>query len=248
MQYLLIGLLVLFVGLVTYSRTPQGKGKLAEIVTSVVLGKNKQGEHVKINNVLFKAEKRSAQIDHIVINSDGLFVIETKNYGGRIYGSEYDKQWTQVMAYGKKKYHFYNPIQQNATHIHKLQEVLSPESKDIPIHSIIIFTGRANIDNVKVNNTVVTLLGSVNESIRTISSPTKITPSEIDALGKEILRIKNHKDVTIRQHVSGIKEKQKGLENNICPRCGGKLVKKHSKYGEYLGCENYPDCKFTKSI
>ena len=248
MKYLFIGLIVLFVSLVTISRTPYGKGKIAEIVTSKMLGRNKPGKRMKINNVLFKGAKRSAQIDHILINSDGIIVIETKNYGGRIYGSEYNKNWTQVLAYGKKKYKFYNPIMQNATHVHKLKEVLSPEFKDIPIYSIVVFTGRADIKHVETKNTIVTLLGSLNSSIRSINSPNKITSSEINALNDEILRIKNHKDVTIRQHVSGIKEKQKGLENNICPRCGGKLVKKHSKYGEYLGCENYPDCRFTKII
>ena len=33
-----------------------------------------------------------------------------------------------------------------------------------------------------------------------------------------------------------------------CPRCGGKLVRKKSKYGEFWGCENYPECTYKKSI
>ena len=40
--------------------------------------------------------------------------------------------------------------------------------------------------------------------------------------------------------------KQK-LEDS-CPRCGGKLINKKGKYGEFLGCSNYPNCKFAKNI
>jgi len=31
-----------------------------------------------------------------------------------------------------------------------------------------------------------------------------------------------------------------------CPRCQGKLVVRYSKFGKFLGCANYPTCKFTK--
>lgn len=34
--------------------------------------------------------------------------------------------------------------------------------------------------------------------------------------------------------------------NNICPLCGGKLGLKLSKFGAFIGCENYPKCNFTK--
>lgn len=33
--------------------------------------------------------------------------------------------------------------------------------------------------------------------------------------------------------------------NDICPKCGGKLVVRNSIYGTFKGCENYPKCKFT---
>ncbi|AEF96326.1 DNA topoisomerase I [Methanotorris igneus] len=34
----------------------------------------------------------------------------------------------------------------------------------------------------------------------------------------------------------------------ICPKCGGKLVIKNGIYGAFLGCENYPKCKYTEKI
>ena len=68
--------------------------------------------------------KKSSQIDNIVIRPNGVFVIETKNYAGRVYGNDSQRVWTQVLAYGNNKNRFYNPVKQNATHIYFLARVL----------------------------------------------------------------------------------------------------------------------------
>ena len=41
-----------------------------------------------------------------------------------------------------------------------------------------------------------------------------------------------------------VKNAEKKLKKNRCPRCGGKLKKKKSKYGKFKGCKNYPNCTF----
>ena len=33
-----------------------------------------------------------------------------------------------------------------------------------------------------------------------------------------------------------------------CPRCGNKLIVRNGKYGDFLGCSNYPDCKYTREL
>lgn len=53
-------------------------------------------------------------------------------------------------------------------------------------------------------------------------------------------------NITTREHICNIKEQQHNLESGICPRCGGRLVLRKGKYGEFWGCENYPKCKFKK--
>ena len=40
--------------------------------------------------------------------------------------------------------------------------------------------------------------------------------------------------------------KEEVVNDDICPSCGGKLVKREGKYGEFFGCSNYPKCRFTK--
>jgi hypothetical protein len=34
----------------------------------------------------------------------------------------------------------------------------------------------------------------------------------------------------------------------FCPECGGKLVERTGKYGDFVGCDNYPECKYTESL
>ncbi len=43
-------------------------------------------------------------------------------------------------------------------------------------------------------------------------------------------------------------EKSSHKETDICPKCGGMLRKINGKYGKFLGCSNYPKCRFTKKI
>ena len=90
--------------LITFLETPQFKGWLGEFMVKVTIGKNKPSEKYVINNLKLRVdEQKTSQIDHIVINPNGVFIIETKNYSGRIYGQESQLEWTQVLGYGKIK-------------------------------------------------------------------------------------------------------------------------------------------------
>ena len=41
---------------------------------------------------------------------------------------------------------------------------------------------------------------------------------------------------------------QKELPMNLCPACGGELLRRSGKYGEFFGCSNFPTCRYTKNI
>ena len=43
-------------------------------------------------------------------------------------------------------------------------------------------------------------------------------------------------------------EKSDKEEIKNCPKCGGKLKERAGKYGNFLGCSNYPKCKYTENI
>jgi DNA topoisomerase-1 len=37
--------------------------------------------------------------------------------------------------------------------------------------------------------------------------------------------------------------------DEVCPTCGkAQLVKRHGRFGEFIGCQNYPKCKYTRPI
>ena len=51
----------------------------------------------------------TSEIDIVMLHPKGLFVIESKNYSGWIFGKEYQKQWVETFPNGDK-YRFYNNI------------------------------------------------------------------------------------------------------------------------------------------
>ncbi|XXQ69114.1 nuclease-related domain-containing protein [Neisseriaceae bacterium B1] len=88
------------------------------------------------HNLILPFNRETTQIDHVFVSIYGIFVVETKNYQGWIFGSEQQAKWTQVI-YQKKSY-FQNPLQQNYKHIKTLSEMLRlPENV---FHSVIVFT------------------------------------------------------------------------------------------------------------
>ncbi|MGA4440501.1 NERD domain-containing protein [Psychrobacter pocilloporae] len=120
------------------------KGFLGETVINVAMWlKLEKDVYHRLNNVTLPlANGGSTQIDHIIVSVYGIFVIETKNYKGWIYGSEKQKQWTQVFQNGSK-FKFQNPLRQNYLHIKTLADLLGLELSYF--HSMIAFIGECEL-------------------------------------------------------------------------------------------------------
>ena len=102
-------------------------------------------------------EHGHTQIDMVVHTNVGIFVFEVKNYSGWIFGDANATKWTQILAYGRERYKFYNPIKQNEGHIVALRNT-SAQLQNIPIFSVIVFYGPCrlkNINNIPFNCQVV---------------------------------------------------------------------------------------------
>ena len=222
------------------------KGYVGEKLVSKRLSKLNKRKYKVINNLLLKTSKGTTQIDHIVISQYGLFVIETKNYKGIITGNEYDDSWNQILFNNKEVLR--NPIKQNNGHIKALKDVV-PTLRYRKINSIILFTKRSKL---KVNTeTIVTYYNKVNKVIKR-SRKKEFTKEEVDYIYKKIneLNIDSFKQrvVHVKNVKRNIKEAEKSLRKNKCPRCGGKLKKKSRKYGKIKRCKNYPECTFKINI
>ncbi len=88
-----------------------------------------------------------AQIDLVLATKVGIIVFEVKKYSGWIFGNGNQTKWTQVLAYGKQKYYFYNPILQNQKHIEDLKTKLT-DFQNIPFYSVVVFFGDCEFRDV----------------------------------------------------------------------------------------------------
>lgn len=86
-----------------------------------------------------------SQIDLVVATKVGIIVFEVKDFSGWIYGKGNQTNWTQVLAYGNKKYRFYNPIMQNNTHIKQLRLKIK---ENVPFYSVVVFYGDSKLQDI----------------------------------------------------------------------------------------------------
>ncbi|GAA4501522.1 NERD domain-containing protein [Pseudaeromonas paramecii] len=127
--------------LVLVIKSPWFKGKLGEffVNTAVRWRLDKDVYHL-VKDVTLPTEDGSTQIDHLIVSVYGVFVVETKNMRGWIFGGEQQRTWTQKIY--KQTHKFQNPLFQNYKHTKTLQTLLGLE--DGQLFSVIAFVGDAS--------------------------------------------------------------------------------------------------------
>ena len=261
MQFITSLIFILFVILAIYLawyNTAKQKGKRGEMRVFSILSQLPD-EYTILNDLVFRTEKGTTQIDHVVVSKYGVFAIETKNYRGEIYGDDNRKEWTQIiiteMTYAKKwwktytyvtKNHFYNPVKQSLAHSIAIKNLLSqwPVLKIVPI---VVFTGNAVLKDVDSSYDVTYDFNLVEtiQAYRTIY----LSDSDVKKVVDILLQKNVSEFVDNKTHVNNIyayrAEIDHKIASGICPKCGGTLVKRTGRYGSFYGCSNYPKCKFT---
>lgn len=221
---------------------PKIKGYLGEKSVSFFLSKLDEHKYKVINNIMLQVGNKTSQIDHVIVSNYGIFVIETKNYKGWIIGNEFDDNWKQVIYKRKEKLH--NPIKQNYGHILALKEVIN-EQPDINYISIVAFTTNADLKVTSKTDVVYTI--NLLKTIKKYSSET-ITDSVKDEIYNKLISLNIDNKDNRKAHVEAIHnnltDKSNKVNNDICPKCGGNLVLRNGKYGQFKGCSNYPKCRF----
>ena len=225
---------------------PRIKGSVGEAKVNIklnFLGK----EYIIINDILIKSSNGyTSQIDELVLSEYGIFVIETKNYKGWIFGNEKAENWTQVIY--KEKHTFRNPIKQNWSHIYALKNILS-NYPNIKYYPIVVFSGNAKLKKIESSIPVI-YSNRLNSTIRKLSFEKCISIDDLNKI-KSILETAEIKEKTARkEHVKNIKqnirEKNIKMANFICPKCNSELILRNGKNGKFYGCSRYPKCRFTK--
>ena len=132
------------------------KGKYGEYLSFNKLEKIKGNHKILTNVYLPKGNEETIEIDLVYIHETGIYILESKNYSGWIFGDEKNEYWMHTLK-NRQKEKFYNPLWQNNTHIEYLKKLLKIDENYIK--SIIVFSERCNIktivgdsENVKVIN------------------------------------------------------------------------------------------------
>lgn len=136
----------------SYSKTINSKGENGEYKIYTHLNEYENyGAKFLFNCYIPQQNNKTTEIDVIMIHPTGIFVFESKNYKGWIFGNEKNVNWTQTLSMGKgrpvQKNSFYNPIKQNQQHVHALRKIIG---NAIPIYSIIVFSDDCTFKNVTI--------------------------------------------------------------------------------------------------
>jgi hypothetical protein len=197
----------------------------------------------RFHNVILPAKNGTTQIDHLLVSPYGLFIVETKNIKGWIFGSESQPKWTQVL-YGKK-YSFQNPIRQTFRQKKVLSEFLGIDESTV--HTVVYFVGDCKFKTPLPANVLNSGLGRYIKRFK----DRIISPEDVDGLTEALRWRLSEATTTRRDHLRSLRERH--ASTTVCPKCGGNLVERTAKKGpnagsKFLGCENYPRCRFTRDF
>lgn len=227
-------------------KSPWFKGAVGELIVNLsaklLLDKKK---YKLLKNVTLPTDEGTTQIDHIIISEFGVFVVETKNMRGWIFGTESQKNWTQKIF--KHSTSFQNPLHQNYKHVKTLQSLLS--LSDEQIHSLVVFVGSSQF-KTKVPERV-TQGGGYIRYIKSKTIPV-LTKQQVQDIVLTIKQGRLSPSLTTNRahakHVQEILARKTQETTHSCPKCGGGMVLRKSKKGpqigkKFWGCSTYPQCK-----
>ncbi|MFM4727903.1 NERD domain-containing protein [Aeromonas caviae] len=226
-------------------------------------------EYRLLKDVTLPTPQGSTQIDHVIVSRFGLFVIETKNMKGWIFGDPRHKRWTQQLF--RRRHGFQNPLHQNYLHLMTLKSLLG--LADHQLHSIVYFIGdctfktpmpenvmrRGLVSYIKSKTTPVLSTADVDRIIDTIQQG-RLTASW-QTHRQHVTQLKTrHADPSanhvstrepVRQSVANPPSQSVSPPDNpppICPRCGSTMVLRTATRGEnkgnqFWGCSGFPKCR-----
>lgn len=201
-------------------------------------------------NVTLTIEDGTTQIDHIIVSRYGVFVIETKNMKGWIFGSPQQKTWTQKIYRHTSK--FQNPLHQNYKHTQTLQSALELDSDKV--FSVVVFVGDSTFKTAMPDNVV--YVGNYIRFIKNKAQPI-LSDSEVLAIctriqsGRLNPSIRTHIDHV--KHVKAIVEEKQRQDDSVCPKCGKPMILRTTRSvdnqgKQFWGCSGFPKCRTVRQI
>ncbi|MDF3934661.1 nuclease-related domain-containing protein [Pseudomonas citronellolis] len=229
-------------------KSPWGKGQIGELLVRLFAHwQLDKATYRRLHNVTLNTPDGTTQIDHVFLSRYGIFVLETKNMSGWIFGGEKQAQWTQKIY--KRTYKFQNPLRQNYKHLKALEATLgvSPEH----LHSVITFVGGSTF-KTEVPACVTQGIGFI-RYIKSFQQPV-FSETEVATMLNTLQTDRRTPSLaTHREHVQNLKRRSDPTAERQCPKCGSALVirtvKTGPKAGErFWGCSGFPKCRVMQSL
>ena len=237
-----------FIVIIGLLKTPKVKGIFGEAFVKLLAKfKLPADVYIPIHNVTLPTPDGTTQIDHIFVSEFGVFVVETKNMKGWIFGGENQAQWTQQIYKVKNK--FQNPLRQNYKHVKTLESALEipPEA----IISVIAFMGEGKFKTNMPSN--VTRGAGYVRYIKSFNVPI-LSQEQVQSVVAQIQsgRLEPSR-ATDKEHVQQLKSRKSASADKICPRCGKSMVLRTAKKGansgnKFWGCSGYPACRTVQEL
>lgn len=136
-----------------------------------------------------KDNGETSEIDVLFITQKGIFVIESKNYSGWIFGDADSTYWTAMLPNRQKNF-FYNPVKQNETHIRWLGRYLDG---GVPLFSLIVFSERCELKRISVPSPDVSIIkrDQTYATVRSIweGSPNVLGKEQVNAIYEKLAQL-----------------------------------------------------------
>lgn len=189
------------------------KGASQEMKISRLCDKALAPSYTIANPYIETIHGETTEIDILFLTTKGIFVIESKNYSGWIFGKETDHKFTQTLPQGKgrksQSYQFFNPILQNEHHIKVLKESLL--DKEI-YHSVLVFSDACTLKNVTYHKERCTILylSSLKGYLKKLKAyPDVCSVDELMRLYQRIHPMSMRSEAYKQGHIDAIKKKHK---------------------------------------
>ncbi len=147
----------------------------------------------------------STEIDMIAVGRQGVFVYESKNYLGNVYGDTGDLYWTEQLGNSSRR--FYNPVRQNEGHIKKLGRFLP---SDIPVHSVIAFgteLSESIVTGPVPPDTYITSIRNAGRLTRSIRAGRTLSDAEVKRIARRISEVRLTNRRSAEEHIAAIKRR-----------------------------------------
>lgn len=185
---------------------PSTKGQDGEIKVALEISSLDRSTYHAFHNITVEAEDGTSQIDHVIISKFGVFVVETKNYAGWIFGGERQSAWTYIL--GQRKHRFQNPLRQNYRHIKVLSSLLGlAEDK---FYSVVAFCGNSEFRTAMPSN----VMASGYASYIRGKTANLISDSEVPLLVEKLNKLMLARgEETNQKHLESLRQRH-GLAND----------------------------------